>query len=92
MVQVYTLIAGFGELRACVCNPPNSVLIETALLAYDSLLSMPLEIEYIWKTKFKLGTALYLPARYAILLYLSVQIILESLNFTSIHVCFFEFC
>jgi Family of unknown function (DUF6533) len=51
------------------CNLANSFRLKMALLAYDSLLTMPLETGYIWKAKFKLGTALYLLTRYPTLLF-----------------------
>ena len=41
------------------------MLRETALQAYDSLLTLlAAEVPYIWKRKWKLGTVLYLLARY----------------------------
>jgi Family of unknown function (DUF6533) len=85
----YTLVAALGELRTRVCDPANRLPVETVLLAYDSLLTMPLEIGYIWKAKFKLGTALYLLARYSMLFFLPALMILDLLNFPSIQVCFF---
>ncbi|KAF8575124.1 hypothetical protein K439DRAFT_1278105, partial [Ramaria rubella] len=39
-----------------------------ALLAYDTLLTFPTEIRFIWHKKFRLGTMLYLLARYSALL------------------------
>jgi Family of unknown function (DUF6533) len=60
------------------------------LLAYDSLLTLPHEVRYIWTQKFKLGTALYLLARYPTLLYLSLQIMGSFLQFTSLLVRFFD--
>ena len=59
---------------------------ETALLAYDSLLTLLEEVQYIWKTKWKLGTALYLLARYPTLLFILIEIILLFVNSTSLQV------
>jgi Family of unknown function (DUF6533) len=51
---------------------------------------MSTEIRYIWKNKVKLGTALYLLARYTALLHFLVLVILvNSSNFISLEVCFF---
>jgi Family of unknown function (DUF6533) len=86
----YTLIAALGELRIRAYDPANSLAVEIALLVYDSLLTIAPEIGYIWKTKFKLGTALYLLARYPLLLYHSLQIILALSNISSLQVCFFR--
>jgi Family of unknown function (DUF6533) len=89
IVYNYRRIAALGELVDRVCNPANSLAVETALLAYDSLLTMDPEIGYIWKTKFKLGTALYLLARYIMLLDQLFMIIQHLLKFPSPQVCFF---
>lgn len=42
----------------------NELTTETALLAYDTLLTLSDEIEYIWQKTYKLGKVLYLLARY----------------------------
>ncbi|KAF8585197.1 hypothetical protein K439DRAFT_1266884, partial [Ramaria rubella] len=41
-----------------------------AILAYDTLLTFPSEVRFIWHKKFRLGTILYLLARYPVLLQL----------------------
>ena len=65
------------------------MLLRTALLAYDSLLTLVDEVLYIWKKKWKLGTALYLLARYPNLLYFLTE---KIVNFTSFQVCFLHDC
>ncbi|KAF8574553.1 hypothetical protein K439DRAFT_1624233 [Ramaria rubella] len=45
-----------------------------ALLTYDSLLTFPSELRFIWHKKFKLGTILYLLARYPALLQLLITV------------------
>jgi Family of unknown function (DUF6533) len=93
MASNYCLIASFGELKAFVTiNSTNSPPLESALLAFDAILTLSHEIGYIWNNKFKLGTALYLLARYMGLLHLLLVIILNWLNFTSLQVfCSDEF-
>ena len=66
------------------------MLLETALLAYDSLLTLFEEVSYMWKKKWKLGTALYVLARYAMLLYIVIQTIFLLIGFASLQVCFFH--
>ncbi|KAF8532144.1 hypothetical protein JB92DRAFT_2824648 [Gautieria morchelliformis] len=46
----------------------NISLIQVRLLAYDTLLTLPFEITYIWPRRVILGTVLYLLARYPALL------------------------
>ena len=61
------------------------------LLTYDSLLTLSEEVPYIWKHKWKLGTALYLLVRHTMTLYSLMQIILNLTNFTSLQVCVLTF-
>jgi Family of unknown function (DUF6533) len=56
-------------------------LIQAALLAYDTLLTLPSEITHIWGRRGRLGTVLYLLARYPALLY---SILVVYLNTSSI--------
>ncbi|KIJ54221.1 hypothetical protein M422DRAFT_241473 [Sphaerobolus stellatus SS14] len=57
----------------------NSVLVASiALLVYDMLLTFSAEFHFIWRTKFRLATALYVVARYGRLLYLLMAIISDS--------------
>ncbi|KAF8461831.1 hypothetical protein JB92DRAFT_2186606 [Gautieria morchelliformis] len=59
----------------------NYVDIATlALLAYDTLLTLPSEITYIWHRRARLGTVLYLLARYPALLALIVAVYLDIAN------------
>ncbi|KAJ6483136.1 hypothetical protein C8R45DRAFT_830398, partial [Mycena sanguinolenta] len=39
----------------------------SALLYYDYTLTFPREVQYIWKQKFRLSTALYIGCRYAMI-------------------------
>ena len=41
-----------------------STACSTALLVYDTLLTLPSEIRYIWRKAIKIGAILYLLARY----------------------------
>ena len=67
------------------------MLREKVVLAYDSLLTLlEAEVPYIWKRKWKLGTVLYLLARYPPLLYFLTYIIIFSSNSISLQVCFFH--
>ena len=75
----------------CKILANSSCCLKTALLAYDSLLTLVEEVPYIWKQKWKLGTALYLLARYANILYILTERIVFFVNFTSLQVCFYDF-
>jgi Family of unknown function (DUF6533) len=60
----------------------------TALLAYDTLLTLTHEVKYLWLKNFKLGTALYILARHFTLLGLFVDVLSQLWN-TSLQVgCF----
>jgi hypothetical protein len=50
-------------------SPPMTISRSSvsALLYYDYALTFPKEVEYIWKQKFRLSTALYIGCRYALL-------------------------
>ncbi|KAF8532149.1 hypothetical protein JB92DRAFT_1589207 [Gautieria morchelliformis] len=51
-----------------------------ALLAYDTLLTLPSEITYIWHRRVRLGTVLYLLARYPALLDFIFTVYLDIAN------------
>ncbi|KAF8576923.1 hypothetical protein K439DRAFT_591861 [Ramaria rubella] len=53
------------------------------LLAYDTLLTFPSEVKYIWPKKIQLGTTLYLLARYPGLFQLLLQIYFNFATFPS---------
>ncbi|KAF8583644.1 hypothetical protein K439DRAFT_1617348 [Ramaria rubella] len=55
-----------------------------ALLAYDTLLTFPSEVKFIWHKKMRLGTILYLIARYSALLFFLLDIYLEFATFPSV--------
>jgi Family of unknown function (DUF6533) len=71
-----------------VRNPANSLLLELALLVYDTCLTMRHEIRGVWNKKFKLGAAFYSLVRYPPMLYLLLYVIGNSFMFTSLKVCF----
>jgi Family of unknown function (DUF6533) len=60
------------KLQPSVCKESpwsvNVSLTQAALLTYDTLLTLPSEITYIWHRRVRLGTVLYLLARYPMLL------------------------
>jgi Family of unknown function (DUF6533) len=70
------------------CNLADGILLGTVLLTYDTLLTLSIELEYIWGKKFKLGTLLYLLARYGIILYLVLLVVIHLIG-TSFRVCLF---
>jgi hypothetical protein len=49
--------------------------LHTALLTYDTALTMSRELSFIWERKLRLGTLLYLMTRYCLLLYLVLNIV-----------------
>ena len=51
------------------------LLLGTAILAYDTLLTLSEEVPHIWKKKWKLGTVLYFLARYGVILFNLLEII-----------------
>ncbi|KAF8509033.1 hypothetical protein JB92DRAFT_2949208 [Gautieria morchelliformis] len=53
---------------------------DNALFAYDILLTLPYEITYIWHRRVRLGTVLYLLARYPALLLLIIAVYLDIAN------------
>jgi Family of unknown function (DUF6533) len=82
---LHILIAALGECRAHAHNPANSLLFDTALLVYDSFLTLSQEIHYVWNRKFRLGTILYVLSRYTMVLYLLIEFI--GTSFPSLQVC-----
>jgi Family of unknown function (DUF6533) len=70
------------------CNLADGLSLGTVLLAYDTLLTLSIELEYIWGKKFKLGTLLYLLARYTTILYLVLLPVVIVLDVPSLRVCF----
>jgi Family of unknown function (DUF6533) len=62
-------------------NSTISTACSTALLVYDTLLTLPSEIRYIWCKAIKLGAILYLIARYMPLV---VYVILMYTNFSNV--------
>ncbi|KAF8524044.1 hypothetical protein JB92DRAFT_2882643 [Gautieria morchelliformis] len=59
-------------------------LVNTALLIYDTLLTLPSEIKHIWCKTVKIGTILYLFARYLLMAYF-VLAIYDSLSNLKCH-------
>ena len=67
----YVVVAALGEpvassMQGLVVISP----FQTALLVYDTLLTFSLEVKYIWRKKLKLGSILYVFARYPAVFYL----------------------
>jgi Family of unknown function (DUF6533) len=89
MTVNYVAIAALSKLLACVHNPANRVPLGIVLLAYDTLLTLFREAEYIWLRKFKLGTVLYMLTRYPAL-FSVLLVIPRLLSHTSPQVCFVE--
>jgi Family of unknown function (DUF6533) len=85
----YVFTAAFGECKVFVHSLAHSLPLETALFVYDTLLTLPQEVHHTWNKKFKLGTTLYILARYSTLLYLSLLITGRFMNFTSLEVWIF---
>ena len=48
--------------------------ISIALLMFDTLLTLPMEVEYIWSEKPRIGSVLYGLARYPTLAFLLIYI------------------
>ncbi|KAF8518315.1 hypothetical protein JB92DRAFT_2903184, partial [Gautieria morchelliformis] len=63
-----------------------TIVAALALLIYDTLLTLPSEIKYIWCKTVKIGTILYLFARY-LLMALFVLAIYGSLSNLSVEKC-----
>ncbi|KAF8576831.1 hypothetical protein K439DRAFT_1622555 [Ramaria rubella] len=57
-----------------------------ALLAYDTLLTFPSEVRFIWHKKLQLGTILYLLAHYPALLQLILNVYLHFATFQSMQI------
>ncbi|KAF8532664.1 hypothetical protein JB92DRAFT_2839644 [Gautieria morchelliformis] len=52
----------------------DKYLVNTALLIYDTLLTLPSEIKHIWCKNVKIGTILYLFARYLLMAFFVLAI------------------
>jgi Family of unknown function (DUF6533) len=61
-------------------------MICTALLCYDSLLTMALEINLIWQRKFRLAVLLYGLARYGAIIFFILAISVDFADFDTIQV------
>ena len=73
-------VASFGESVTRVYNPPNNLWLDVVLLVYDTIVTFPTEMEYVWKKTWKLGTALYVLARYSGLFSIVLYVLLDILN------------
>ncbi|KAF8573382.1 hypothetical protein K439DRAFT_981130 [Ramaria rubella] len=71
-----------GASDDLVFNHVDNVAL--ALFAYDTLLTLPSEVQYIWSKKIKLGSGLYLLTRYSALLQLGPQVYLNFATFPSL--------
>ncbi|KAF8574557.1 hypothetical protein K439DRAFT_1624236 [Ramaria rubella] len=59
----YVIVAAFGKLHSTYAHLWTLTTTQ-ALIAYDTFLTFPSEVRFIWHKKFRLGTILYLLARY----------------------------
>ena len=83
MASNYVNVAALGEPWEVLWGLVVVSLFQTALFLYDTLLTFSLEVKYIWRKKLKLGSILYVFARYP-----TVFILLASLpQFQTIKVC-----
>jgi hypothetical protein len=53
-------------------------MIKLALLVYDTLLTLPHEIEFVWGHKLRFAAVLYFMTRYATILYFLVIIVANN--------------
>lgn len=58
LVNEYVVTAAIGEHMTRLHNSADRQSLETALLAYDTLLTLSDEVQYIWLKRLKLGTVL----------------------------------
>ena len=85
----YVVVASLGEPVTRVYNPPNNLWLDVVLLVYDTIVTLPTEMEYVWKKTLKLGTALYVLGRYPALFITVLNVLLLFSNI-SIRVRFFS--
>jgi len=62
-----------------LCIPPYLTRM-SVLFLYDGLLTLPEEIELIWRRKIRLGAALYLTARLSVFVLLWTNVMIDSLT------------
>jgi Family of unknown function (DUF6533) len=74
----YVLVASFSKHISIIRS--IQLIINTVLVVYDTIITLSYEVEYIWRRKFKLGTALYLVSRYLTLLYFLLVILNNFIN------------
>ncbi|KAF8579103.1 hypothetical protein K439DRAFT_1620794 [Ramaria rubella] len=76
------------EDLATIIQEQSDTVAETyvivAAFAYDTLLTYPTEVRFIWHKKFRLGTMLYLFARYSALLQFLLNVYLYFATFPSL--------
>jgi Family of unknown function (DUF6533) len=103
MTGNYIQNSAFGKSESDVYDTANRVLLDIALLAYDTVLTLSHEVPYIWLKKTSIGAILYIAARYPSLVGFAITIFLAfsnvSLKVVSFHGsfilahmnCIFEF-
>jgi Family of unknown function (DUF6533) len=69
-------------------NSTISTICSTVLIVYDTLLTLPSEIRYIWRKGIKIGAILYLLARYVPLVGFLIEIYINLCN-VSLEVYYF---
>jgi Family of unknown function (DUF6533) len=72
--------AALGMDTCLLSHSIISIACSTALLVYDPFLTLPYEIKHIWCRTFKIGTILYLFARYLPLVLLLASTYLSLSN------------
>ena len=87
LAQSYVDTAAIGKSRSnAICNLVVILLFQIALVVYDTLLTLHYEIKYIWMKKFRLGSVLYLLARYSVIINLMIPSVFNSLPNTALWV------
>ena len=74
MVSNYVLVAATGKYTCArmLCYP----YVLLVLIMFDTLLTLPSEIKYVWCQKPRLGSILYTLARYSTLAILLIELYL----------------
>ncbi|KAF8572827.1 hypothetical protein K439DRAFT_1569145 [Ramaria rubella] len=88
--QYFLTMSSQAELAALIQEQSDNIaqkyvaVTALALLAYDTLLTFPSEVRFIWHKKFRLGTILYLLAHYSALLQFLLTVYLDFATFPSL--------
>ncbi|KAF8580278.1 hypothetical protein K439DRAFT_317100 [Ramaria rubella] len=87
----YTDFAALGMFILRVNQSKNNLQVVylnigllSVLIVYDTILTFPYEIEFLWKRKWRLAAVLYFLTRYAWILEQIVQLVFDFRSNTSI--------